>query len=318
MRNLRVAFVLAALVLPSCGGGGGGNPTAPSGAQGGLSAGATLTFVSGETQQPVSGATVRVGSDAYTTDGRGEIRLTRGADLGTALTVETGAFLTRETRVRDPEETTFTLWSRANTTIGLTEGYTRALIYSGSFTLSRLPLMARRVSIVLSADLLADPVIFGAYVHAAERLTAATLGQIEWAVEERYTGGIPVTVEMQTGICPLPESSACVGVGLDHGYIIDARIFIQEHVFELQTRWVALHELGHVFGLEHTPDESRFDDVMAAPPFGAWPQDFTAREQFDMRLMLQRRAGNRFPDNDAVLGLATSSLSRRLISCGPG
>lgn len=56
------------------------------------------------------------------------------------------------------------------------------------------------------------------------------------------------------------------------------------------------HELGHTFGLRHSPDER---DLMAAiyQP-GLVRTEFSGRETLTMGLMMERRGGNRFPDND--------------------
>ena len=58
------------------------------------------------------------------------------------------------------------------------------------------------------------------------------------------------------------------------------------------SRRVTLHELGHTFGLRHSKDE---DDLMCP---GSAPRAFNPKEKLLMRLMLQRRPGNIFPDTD--------------------
>lgn len=56
---------------------------------------------------------------------------------------------------------------------------------------------------------------------------------------------------------------------------------------------VALHELGHTFGLRHTQDQH---DLMCP---GSGIRAFSPKERLVIRLMLQRRPGNTFPDTDA-------------------
>lgn len=56
-----------------------------------------------------------------------------------------------------------------------------------------------------------------------------------------------------------------------------------------------LHNLGHSFGLMYSPDES---DRMNYNWWKRRQDDFSLREVLTMKLMLQRRAGNRWPDND--------------------
>lgn len=300
-----------------CGCGGGGNRvTGPDAVQTGWPRDTTLRLVSGATLEPVAGATLRTATDSYTSDGRGEVRLTREVALGGALTVETAAFLTRETLLRDTQATTFVLWPRVERAIGLDENYTKALVYQ-AFRLRRLPLTARRVSIMPSDELWADPVVLEAHTHAAERLTAVTGGRIEFVAEQRYGGGIPVTVELRPGACTQASDLGCAGIGVDHDYIIDGRIYLQYIGHAALMRTLVLHEMGHIIGLNHTPNVAfRHDDVMNEWSASYHPQDFSAREQLSVRLMLERRAGNRFPDDDAVLGFSTSALSGRWIVCG--
>lgn len=61
------------------------------------------------------------------------------------------------------------------------------------------------------------------------------------------------------------------------------------------------HELGHTFGLFHSPDKG---ELMYAYYNGHGGVDFSARESLEMRLMLQRPAGNVFPDDDRAAAAA--------------
>jgi hypothetical protein len=59
-----------------------------------------------------------------------------------------------------------------------------------------------------------------------------------------------------------------------------------------RSSWIPLHELGHTFGLRHTADGG---DLMNT---GSAIRAFSPKERLVVRLMLQRRPGNIFPDTD--------------------
>jgi hypothetical protein len=75
------------------------------------------------------------------------------------------------------------------------------------------------------------------------------------------------------------------------------------------------HELGHTFGLNHSEDDS---DLMYGFFSSQRSNRYSPREALVMRLMLQRRAGNRFPDSDPDLtaGARQSAESVRVFVCG--
>ncbi len=66
----------------------------------------------------------------------------------------------------------------------------------------------------------------------------------------------------------------------------------------------AVHEIGHIFGLGHSEDQR---DLMGAYR-GPARDDFSDREITVMSLMMHRRGGNAWPDNDRS---ATSSGVQR-------
>jgi hypothetical protein len=73
-----------------------------------------------------------------------------------------------------------------------------------------------------------------------------------------------------------------------------------------------MHE--HAFGLGHSP---RPGDVMWNGPELYAARDYSARERLAIDLMLQRRAGNRYPDVDPSLALTASGWAggTSLVAC---
>jgi hypothetical protein len=64
------------------------------------------------------------------------------------------------------------------------------------------------------------------------------------------------------------------------------------------------HELGHTFGMHHSTD---LFDLMNGT--NRRTQVLSAREKTLMTLMMQRSAGNRFPDDDRSAVVAAASVS---------
>jgi hypothetical protein len=70
------------------------------------------------------------------------------------------------------------------------------------------------------------------------------------------------------------------------------------------------HEMGHAYGLGHPAQAG----LMSPGTIGSY-SDYTASEKVEMRLMLLRVPGNRFPDDDRAA--SASSASRTIaIACG--
>jgi hypothetical protein len=70
---------------------------------------------------------------------------------------------------------------------------------------------------------------------------------------------------------------------------------------QIRRNEVALHEMGHTLGLQHTTrDAAMCGNVSSVGPcsVGVQRDRFRAWEELLIRLLFQRLVGNRFPDND--------------------
>ena len=72
---------------------------------------------------------------------------------------------------------------------------------------------------------------------------------------------------------------------------------------------VVTHELAHMFGLEHSSDPG---DLMY--PIVSTFKSFSPREQLVIELMLLRRPGNQFPDNDRD-GVGAQDQRVEMVAC---
>jgi hypothetical protein len=85
--------------------------------------------------------------------------------------------------------------------------------------------------------------------------------------------------------------------------------------------FVVLHEMGHILGLGHSRDagDVMFSCAADAPVTGRFRgfdiDTFSARERLVLPMMLQRSAGNAFPDDDSAFsgGASTMSGPRRTV-----
>jgi len=292
-------------------------PARPSG----LDAGTVLTMVSGETGAPVSGVTVTIGSQALTSNAAGQVRLTALAALGTTIDVLHPDYLDRLSTVRTGTGQRFALWPKT-TQSGLNEHYTATLVYTsasdppgptGEASLQRLPRGTATVVVVPSPDLLGDGGAMDAHAQAVATLTEATGATVSYVLApSRPPSGVVVTTRAD------PQDSRCTDSATLRGYtrgtyqgleLVSAEVvFCSLGVARSPT---VGHELGHTFGLRHSPDDR---DLMYFQFSNRRATTLGPREALLMRLMLDRPPGNRFPDNDRS-ATATGARSERLTLC---
>jgi hypothetical protein len=320
VHRTRILWVLtsAAILAPACGGGPESPTQAPAPAPtstprpSGWSEGTALLVVSGETQEPVSGAKVFVAGAPRLTDADGKVVVTAAAE-GATVDVEAEGFLTRQTLVRYGE-TRLTLWP---VTEQLSEGYTQKLVYtswdsSGSpMPLIRLPAKVRTLSLEPSEPLKAEWTAMDAHLGAAEYFNVAALGRMTFSVGGAADMTVPTRVNRADEYCD-SDWTLLTRVWTSNREITRAEIvFCSEKPSRLPQP--ILHEMGHVYGLRHS--SSGFDVMYpmyageAMTHYG-FSHGFTYPEVVIMTLMSWRRGGNVWPDNDRT---ATSSATEVLV-----
>jgi hypothetical protein len=298
--------------LPSCGGGG----SSPSGPSGG---GATLTVVSAETDQPVAGASVTIDGQAHTADAQGRVALASTPPSGVFIDVVAAGFLDRQTLFRNGR-TRLGLWPRTSPT-GLDEDTTRHLVYTeasddaapvGESALQRLRSGTTFVAVVAAPEILNDPQARQFLEDAAGQAGVATEGAIVYEVTGTHpSSGAFVTVRVDTGDALCDGSTR----GYFRGRFIGDEITDGEVVFCSQSvarSPTASHELGHSLGLQHSASPS---DLMFDVFVRGRATTLTPREALAVRLMYDRPAGNRFPDNDRSISTSSRSPRTRVVIC---
>jgi hypothetical protein len=266
-----------------------------------------------------------VAGRTYRTSALGQVTLEQGVPSPSSLQVLAAPFLDRQTylSLAAPDGTLFTLWPRTSRT-GLDERFTELVVYTdagdppppeGSTPLSRIPLNAGRVFVSLSSQLENDAVAARLHRDYAGRISQATRNAISYVVGDDAPGGDPLfaaSVDPADGSCE-QDVRAFTRIRTRGDEIVGGEV-VYCSVDAARSSTVG-HELGHTFGLNHSEDDS---DLMYGFFSSQRTNRYSPREALVMRLMLQRRAGNRFPDSDraAPTGAAASAERVRVFVCG--
>ena len=273
----------------------------------GLAAATALQIASGETGEALDGATVTIGTQTYTSAG-GRVTIGERAPLRTDVGITAPGMLERRTVVRDVSTTRFTLWPERSPT-GMDPDFTEAIVYthpSGPGPLRRLARGTTRVVVIPSEELRAGELEMAAHQEVADRVTAATGGQVVYVLgtQRPASGGYVETRIGGADDAPCKEENV---LGFEQDFTRNGEITHSVIVYcdpRSARNSVVSHEMGHTFGLFHSPEKV---ELMYAFFNGHGAVDFSARESLEMRLMLQRVGGNQFPDDDR--GVSVSGVT---------
>ena len=269
-----------------------------------LQSGVPVQLVSGADTQPVAGATVRVGGERFVSDANGRVDL--GPAIDGEVDVEASRFLIRETALGTGR--TFTLWP---TGPDYPEAYVRHLLYKDAASTRSEPslsadaplrrVMASTVIVVPDEVVWADRPARAAHERAVELLNEATEGRVRFELRTSGRSGVVFHAYVDG---TATAAGALTYRDLSRNEIVGGRIAYANLGAARSERFVT-HELGHALGLQHS---IRPSDLMyySAPQTAA--AAFSEHERLSIRLLLQRRAGNRYPDNDRTVAGSSPSV----------
>ena len=165
-------------------------------------------------------------------------------------------------------------------------------------------------TVTLEGELASDPVL----VRKAQEVAAEASRHIGYPISVGSGGTVTISVDPT-----LDDENAVAQADLrTTGAVITGAVITFRRRAEIAGGTQAvyantlLHEMGHVIGLGHSPDDK---DVMT-PGEGRGTREATYQpgEAGCLRMIYaHRRAGNRFPDRDPALGAASGQLRYPII-----
>lgn len=266
-----------------------------------------VSIVSGETGAPVAGASVTVAGVALESDASGGVSVAAGTARDAEVSIVAPGFLDRRSTLGHAEEgSRFSLWPRESPT-GLSEELTGFLVYTETRAdavfaedpLRRWSPEFGEIRVVLGAGF--DPSMgrsIDNHTEAAARMNELSGGAVVYGSPEfgegeggPAPGTVLARIDADDPICENRVLALarwwCNGANETRRAEL-----VYCTVFQTQRPNLVLHEFAHTLGLYHSPNR---DDLMFAQDTAG---RFHPREILATRLMYQRRAGNRFPDDD--------------------